>query len=144
MIISKSVESISEGVILGLLKVLGSIAGGLGAMVIAGIAKIVGEIHDLFSDNKYNLQFWDAVDDLASDLMPNWNGKDTILDPDKRATVFDKFKENKEHFSSGIMSQIKNDMSSDQQLKDSIVLIFRKEAKDYVREQISRVRLMLN
>lgn len=144
MIISKSVESISEGVILGLLKVLGTIAGGIGATILAGIAKIVGVIHDLVSDNKYNVQFWDAVYDLASDLMPNWNGKDTILDSDKRVTVFDKFKENKGHYSSGIKSQIKNDMNLDQQLKDSIVLIFRKEAKGYVREQISRVRLMLN
>lgn len=144
MIISESVKSISEGVMLGLLKILGTIAGGLGSILLAGIAKLVGEIHDLISDNKYNLQFWDAVDDLASEFMPNWNGKDTILDPDKRATVFDKFKENKEHFSSGIKSQIKNDMCLDKQLKDSITLIFCKETENYVREQISRVRLMLN
>lgn len=146
MIISKSVESISEGVMLGLLKVLGSIVGGLTAIVLAVFVKIVGEIYDLFSkeEDKVKIQFWDAADEIGSKLMPNWNGKDTILDSNKRGAVFDQFTKNKEQFSSIIKDQLKNDMSLDEKLKDSIVIIFRKEAKNYVVEQISRVRLMLN
>ena len=144
MIISKSVECISEGVILGLLKFLGTIAGGLLALALAAVIRILGEIHDLFSDNHLNLRFWDIVDNIASALIPNWNGKQTILDSEKRATVYDKFKENRGQFSTSIMEQLKKDMDSDSNLKESIAQVFTTEVKKYVEEQISRVRLMLN
>lgn len=144
MIISKSVDCISEGVVLGLLKVMGSLAGGFVALTVATLLKLIGEIHDLFSDKQANVKFWDIADEVAEWLMPNWNGKDTVLDSEKRSTVYNKFKENKEQFSNSIVEQLEKDLKSDNKLKESIVDGFGKEMKKYVEEQISRVRLMLN
>lgn len=144
MIISKSVECISEGVVLELLKFMGSMIGGFLALTVATFCKIIGEIHDLFSDDQANVDFWDVARQVASSVMPNWNGKDTILDSEKRSTVYDKFKESKEQFSTSITEQLKRDMDSDEKLKNSIVQVFSKEVKKYCEEQISRVRLMLN
>lgn len=144
MIISKSVDCISEGVVLGLLKFMGTLAGGVVALTVATLFKVVGEIHDLFSDKQANVNFWDVADQVAKWLMPNWNGKDTVLDPEKRSTVYDKFKENRDQFSNSIVEQLEKDLKSDNKLIDSIVHGFSKEVKKYVEEQISRVRLMLN
>lgn len=144
MIISKSVDCISEGVVLGLLKFMGTIAGGVVALTVATLFKIIGEIHDLFSDDQANVKFWDVADQVAKWLMPNWNGKDTVLDSEKRSTVYDKFKESRVQFSNSIVEQLEKDLNSDEKLKDSIVQGFSKEVKKYVEEQIYRVRLMLN
>lgn len=144
MIISKSVECITEGVFLGLLKLMGTLAGGIAAFIIAGICKIIGEIHDLFSKDPADVKLWELADEIASSLMPNWNGKDTILDSEKRSAVNDKFKESREQFFTNIMEQLKKDMDSDEKLNDSIGQVFDAEVKKYIGEQISRVRLMLN
>ena len=114
------------------------------ALTVATLFKIIGEIHDLFSDDQANVKFWDVADQVAKWLMPNWNGKDTVLDSEKRSTVYDKFKESRVQFSNSIVEQLEKDLNSDEKLKDSIVQGFSKEVKKYVEEQIYRVRLMLN
>lgn len=143
-IISNSVECISEGVMLELIKILGTIAGGALSLALAVIVKVFGEIRDLFSKEKYSMKFWDIVDEIASDLMPNWNGKDTILDSDKRSTVYEQFQKSKSEYDSIINDQLKKDLNSNETLKESIIQVFRNETKKYVVEQISQVRLMLN
>lgn len=146
MIISKSVECISEGVMMGLLKFLGTIAGTVVTLALAAYFRLIGGIINIFRDEKINVSFWELADDIASHLhlIPNWNGKDTILDSKKRSILYDKFKESRGEFSTSIIEQLKKDMDSDAILKDSIVQVFSEEVKKYVEEQISRVRLMLN
>lgn len=146
MIISKSVECISEGVMMGLLKFLGTIAGTVVTLALAAYFKLIGGVINIFRDDKVNVSFWELADDIASHLhlIPNWNGKDTILDSEKRSTLYDKFKESRGEFSTSIIEQLKKDMDSDAVLKDSIVQVFSEEVKKYVEEQIFRVRLMLN
>ena len=146
MIISKSVECISEGVMMGLLKFLGTIAGTVVTLALAAYFKLIGGVINIFRDDKVNVSFWELADDIASHLhlIPNWNGKDTILDSEKRSTLYDKFKESRGEFSTSIIEQLKKDMDSDAVLKDSIVQVFSEEVKKYVEEQIFRVRLLLN
>jgi hypothetical protein len=76
--------------------------------------------------------------------MPNWNGKDTVLDSEKRATIYANFLENRPSFAQNIQESLCKDLNSNQQLNDSIKAVFKTEAKKYVEEQIKQVRLMLN
>lgn len=134
-IINKSVDSISEGLMLGLLKVLGSIVGGIVSMALAAVIRVLGNPEK---------GFWETADSIASRIMPNWNGKDTVLDSEKRATIYANFLENRPSFAQNIQESLCKDLNSNQQLNDSIKAVFKTEAKKYVEEQIKQVRLMLN
>lgn len=131
-IFSNSVESISESVVVGLLKFFAGLAGILIAIALAGLTTLFGE------------DFWKQVNNIASKILPDWNGKETILDLEKRLKIFENFIKEKEQFSLNIREQLKKDMDSDENLKESIINSFREEAKQYVKEQINQVRLMLN
>lgn len=134
-IINKSVDSISEGLMLGLLKLLGSIVGGIVSMALAAAIRVLGNPEK---------GFWETADSIASRIMPNWNGKDTVLDSEKRATIYANFLENRPSFAQNIQESLCKDLNSNQQLNDSIKAVFKTEAKKYVEEQIKQVRLMLN
>lgn len=134
-IINKSVDSISEGLMLGLLKLLGSIVGGIVSMALAAVIRVLGNPEK---------GFWETADSIASRIMPNWNGKDTVLDSEKRATIYANFLENRPSFAQNIQESLCKDLNSNQQLNDSIKAVFKTEAKKYVEEQIKQVRLMLN
>ena len=135
LIIDKSVDTISEGLMLGLLKLLGSIVGGLVSMALAAVIRLLG------SSEK---GFWEIVDSIASRIMPNWNGKETMLDSEKRATIYANFIESKPSFAQNIQESLCKDLNTNQQLRESIKEVFKTEAKKYVEEQIKQVRLMLN
>ena len=134
-IINKSVDSISEGLMLGLLKLLRSIVGGIVSMALAAVIRVLGNPEK---------GFWETADSIASRIMPNWNGKDTVLDSEKRATIYANFLENRPSFAQNIQESLCKDLNSNQQLNDSIKAVFKTEAKKYVEEQIKQVRLMLN
>lgn len=146
-IVSDSVDSISEGFIEGALKVGGTIAGGAFALLAGTIAKVAGEVHDLCTDkesDKWKVDFGEVVDDVADDLVPSWRDKSTKLSKERRQAVYSKFKENKTAYKNGIESKIKDELKNDSALKSQINKTFKDEAIRYIREQVDKVRLMLN
>ena len=146
-IVSDSVDSITEGFFEGTAKVVGTIAGGVGSLVIGTIAKVAGEIHDVFTQkesDKWSVDFGDVVNEVSEDLMPSWRDKDTKLSQERRQAVYSKFIENKSAYKNGIESKIKEELKNDSSLKSQINKTFKDEAIRYIREQVDRVRLMLN
>lgn len=146
-IVSDSVDSISEGFFVGAAKVTGAIVGGTVALGAGALAKGIGEIHDFFTDkesDKWKVNFGDVVDDVADDLIPSWRDKNTELSKERRQAVFSKFKENKSIYKTEIESKIKEVLKNDSALKTQINKVFKDEAIRYIREQVDKVRLMLN
>lgn len=146
-IVSDSVDSISEGFFEGTAKVVGAIGGGVLAVGIGAIAKIAGVIHDACTDkesDKWKVNFGNVVDEAADDLIPSWRDKNTKLSKERRQTVYSKFKENKSAYKNGIESKIKEELKNDSSLKSQINKAFKDEAIRYIREQVDKVRLMLN
>lgn len=146
-IVSDSVDSITEGFFEGMVKVGGTIFGGAVALGLGTITKIAGEIHDAFTNkesDKWKVNFGDVVDEAADDLIPSWRDKNTKLSKERRQTVYSKFKENKSAYKNGIESKIKEELKNDSSLKSQINKTFKDEAIRYIREQVDKVRLMLN
>lgn len=146
-IVADSVDSISEGFFEGAAKVVGTLAAGAFSALVAVSAKVVGEVHDAFTEKeskKWKVKGVEVFNEGCEELVPSWRDKDTKLSKSKRQTVYTKFKENKSSYTSGINDKIKSNLKADNNLKVRLNTAFKEEVIKYIREQIDNVRLMLN
>ena len=127
-IVSDSVDSISEG-------------------FLEGTAKVVGEIHDAFTEDesdKWNVDAGEVFVNVGSALAPSWRDKDTKLSRDQRQVVYTKFNENRDTYITSFQEKISSSLTSENDLKSRINEAFIEETTKYIREQVNQVRLMLN
>lgn len=146
-IVSDSIDSISEGFFEGTAKVAGTILGTATAATATAIAKTVGFLHDAWVDKESDKWHVDAIkvfDDACEDLNPSWRDKYTKLSKKMRQDVYSKFKENKSTYESRIKDKITEALKNDSSLKSQINTTFKDETIRYIREQVDKVRLMLN
>ena len=143
-VIGDSVSTITEDFFEGTLKVIGTLVGGVFSLGLAVIVVLVKKIVAFFQGTSDDTDFWDLVDEISGDLMPNWRDKYSSLDKGKREKVYAKFKENKTSYCNTLKSSIKKDLEGKSDLVTSINNGFTNESKGYIVEQIKRFRLMLN
>lgn len=146
-IVSDSLKAISESFLEGIMKGIGTVAGGAIALVIGAGAKVVGEAHDVVTKNdadKWNVNFSKVVDKTVDVLIPNWRDKDTNLSEAKRQKVYSEFQKNRSAYENEIESNLKELLKNDSDLKSQINKAFKDEAIRYISEQVDKVRLMLN
>lgn len=143
-VIGDSVSTITEDFFEGTLKVIGTLVGGVLGLGLAVIVVLVKKIVAFFQGTSDDTDFWDLVDEISGDLMPNWRDKYSSLDKGKREKVYAKFKENKTSYRDTLKSSIKKDLEGKSDLVTSINNGFTNESKGYIVEQIKRFRLMLN
>lgn len=144
--ITDSVDSISEDLLQGALKLVGTIVGATATVALSGIATIFGGIRDMFVDEKdrWNVKFGETADSLSEDLLPDWKDKSTVLKKDEREKVYEQFKSKKQDYHNAIISKLKAQKNNSGNLEAQIDKVFREEVRAYVIEQVNKVRLMLN
>lgn len=145
-LITDSVDSITEGLFEGVLKIAGSVAG----LAVSGAAALggalIGGIHDIFckTGDEWKVSPQKIFDEASADLIPDWRDKNTKLNKDKRQTVLQRFNESKSSYETGIKDVIYNTLKDNGSLRAEIDKAFRDEINAYIREQVNKVRLMLN
>lgn len=146
-IVTDSVDSISEGFLEGTAKVVGTLASGVVAATTTVVAKFIGEIHDALTEyesDKWNVDAGEVFTNVGSTLAPSWRDKDTKLTKNQRQIVYTKFNENKNAYRTSFQEKISSSLTADNDLNSRINVAFIEETTNYIREQISLVRLMLN
>lgn len=143
--ISDSVSTITEGILEGTLKFIGTILGLSATATFATIEWGARKIRDFFAtDGKVTAKSWDDIaTDISRDLIPEYRDKSSSLDKSQRDKVRNYFIQNKEKYKEDIYKSIKRDLDKDE-VKNAIKRDFPEEVKKYILEQIKNVRLMLN
>lgn len=143
-IIRDSINTVSENLFEGSLKMIGILVGGVFSFGLAAIFVILAKSKAFFKGEKDDTDFWELVDEISDVLTPDWRDEYSNLSQRKRKKVYSQFLEKKNAYLKTLETTIEKELTGKPKLVSSINEGFISEAKGYIIEQINRVRLMLN
>lgn len=143
--ISSSMNAMSEGFFEASAKVIGNIIGFFMAIYLAMLEKVGTAIYDILKGNNVKRKTFDQiVDENLEELLFKFRNEKTTLNSSQRQKVNSDFKSKKEGYKLDIKSTLRSEFNSNSSFKSSVNKAYEEAVTQYIKEQISTARLMLN